>query len=225
MRLAACPVKPSDAGWRRSLFSRPLEGTETVNHLSPERPGREGGPFLPARWIANMALTPEQHLEIASAYESAASDASLPEEQRARFAKKAESFRLLAKLAAKQTASARQRVRTPIDASELRRQIFEHLEKKRSTPNPKRLLTSRPWSSSPSDGGCSSSKHGPSGAMPRCIPGQAGRRRQGTGRAVRLDGPGRSRSVIAQCVPPLTSACTGVTLVDEAVVHRLIPGA
>ncbi|HZP08927.1 hypothetical protein [Methyloceanibacter sp.] len=91
-----------------------------------------------------MALTPEQHLEIASAYESAASDASLPEEQRARFAKKAESFRLLAKLAAKQTASARQRVRTPIDASELRRQIFEHLEKKRSTPNQQRAEPETP---------------------------------------------------------------------------------
>ncbi len=82
-----------------------------------------------------MALTPEQHLEIASAYASAASDSSLPEEQRARFAKKAESFRLLAKLAAKQAASARQKARPPATVAELRRQIFEHLQKKRSASN------------------------------------------------------------------------------------------
>jgi hypothetical protein len=94
--------------------------------------------------MANMALTPEQHLEIASAYASAASDPSLPEEQRARFAKKAESFRLLAKLAAKHAASGRQRAWRPIDATELRRQIFEHLEKKRSASREERAEPETP---------------------------------------------------------------------------------
>jgi hypothetical protein len=80
----------------------------------------------------HMALTPEQHLEIASAYASAANDPSLPPDRRAAFAKKAESFRLLAKLAAKSAASNGRTPRPPVDAAALRRQIFEHIEKKRS---------------------------------------------------------------------------------------------
>jgi hypothetical protein len=54
---------------------------------------------------AEMALTAEQHSEIATAYEKAATDCFVPAEQRAAFAKKAEFFRLLAKLAAKRNAS------------------------------------------------------------------------------------------------------------------------
>ena len=82
-----------------------------------------------------MALTPEQHAEIASAYESAAADSLLPPEQRAAFARKAEMFRLLAKLAAKQAASPQHRAARPITAADLRRETFEHLAKKRSAPS------------------------------------------------------------------------------------------
>jgi hypothetical protein len=52
-----------------------------------------------------MALTAEQHSEIAASYANAAADLFVPLEQRAVFARKAEFFRLLAKLAAKKDAS------------------------------------------------------------------------------------------------------------------------
>jgi hypothetical protein len=52
-----------------------------------------------------MALTAEQHSEIAANYANAAADLFVPPEQRAVFARKAEFFRLLAKLAAKKDAS------------------------------------------------------------------------------------------------------------------------
>lgn len=84
-----------------------------------------------------MALTPEQHAEIASAYESAAQDGFVPPEQRAAFAKKAEAFRLLAKLAAKQAASA-QRKPKPATAADLYRQIFASPAKQRSNSGEKR---------------------------------------------------------------------------------------
>ena len=84
-----------------------------------------------------MALTPEQHYELANAYESAASDRLVPPEQRAAFARKAELFRLLAKLAAKQAASAQQRTPRPSNADDIRREIFENLAKKRSAPSRK----------------------------------------------------------------------------------------
>jgi hypothetical protein len=48
-----------------------------------------------------MALTAEQHSEIATAYEQYAADRFVPPEHRAEFAKKANWFRLAAKLAAK----------------------------------------------------------------------------------------------------------------------------
>ena len=91
-----------------------------------------------------MALTPEQHSEIASAYESAASDSSVPPEQRAVFARKAESFRLLAKLAAKQPAPAQRRALLPATAADIRREIFENLAKKRSAPRDKRAEPEMP---------------------------------------------------------------------------------
>ena len=84
-----------------------------------------------------MALTPEQHSELANAYESAASDRLVPPEQRAAFARKAELFRLLAKLAAKQAASAQQKAPSPTKADDIRREIFENLAKKRSAPSRK----------------------------------------------------------------------------------------
>ncbi len=79
-----------------------------------------------------MALTPEQHSELASAYESAASDSLVPPEQRAAFARKAELYRLLAKLAAKQAASAQRKAPSPATAADIRREIFEKLAKERS---------------------------------------------------------------------------------------------
>ena len=48
-----------------------------------------------------MALTPEQHSQIAVTYESGANDESLPMQQRRAFAKKANWFRMVARVAAK----------------------------------------------------------------------------------------------------------------------------
>src|SRR4029453_18268875 len=53
-----------------------------------------------------MALTPEQHAEIAASYANAATDLFVSPKQREAFARKAEFFRLMAKLAAKKSASA-----------------------------------------------------------------------------------------------------------------------
>ena len=47
---------------------------------------------------ARMSLTPEQHSHIAAAYDKAAFDVSLPAHTRAAFAKKADWFRLLARI-------------------------------------------------------------------------------------------------------------------------------
>ena len=48
-----------------------------------------------------MALTTEQHLQIAAAYEKAATDYTVPPQHRKAFARKAESFRRLARLGAR----------------------------------------------------------------------------------------------------------------------------
>ena len=85
-----------------------------------------------------MALTPEQHAEIASAYESAAADSFLSAEQRAAFARKAGLFRLLAKLGAKRAAPARPKVPIPVKAADIRREIFDNLDKKRFAPSRER---------------------------------------------------------------------------------------
>ena len=52
-----------------------------------------------------MALTSEQHAEIAASYAKAASDLFISPKQREAFAEKAEFFSLMAKLAAKKCAS------------------------------------------------------------------------------------------------------------------------
>jgi hypothetical protein len=52
-----------------------------------------------------MALTAEQHEEIAASYADAATDLFVSPRQREAFARKAEFFRLMAKLAAKKNAS------------------------------------------------------------------------------------------------------------------------
>jgi hypothetical protein len=50
-----------------------------------------------------MVLNPEQHLQIAAAYEKAAADYMVPPQHRKAFARKAELFRMLARLGAKAT--------------------------------------------------------------------------------------------------------------------------
>ncbi len=56
------------------------------------------------RHPARMSLTPEQHSHIAAAYDKAAFDVSLPAQTRAAFAKKADWFRLLARVGEKRAA-------------------------------------------------------------------------------------------------------------------------
>ena len=53
------------------------------------------------RHPARMSLRPEQHFHIAAAYDSAAFDISFPAHTRAAFAKKADWFRLLARVGEK----------------------------------------------------------------------------------------------------------------------------
>jgi hypothetical protein len=53
-----------------------------------------------------MVLTPEQHSQIATAYEKAAADEMVPLQHREAFARKANWFRLLARVAAKKKAAA-----------------------------------------------------------------------------------------------------------------------
>jgi hypothetical protein len=48
-----------------------------------------------------MVLTAEQHLEIAARYEEAAADMTLPPDKRIEFARKANWFRILARMGAK----------------------------------------------------------------------------------------------------------------------------
>jgi hypothetical protein len=48
-----------------------------------------------------MALHPKQHLQIAAAYEKAAADYTVPPQHRKAFARKAEMFRMLARLGGK----------------------------------------------------------------------------------------------------------------------------
>ena len=56
---------------------------------------------LSQRHSARMSLTPEQHSHIAAASDKAAFDVSLPAQTRAAFAKKADWFRLLARIGEK----------------------------------------------------------------------------------------------------------------------------
>jgi hypothetical protein len=53
-----------------------------------------------------MALTAEQHSQIATVYDKAAGDEMVPFPQRAAFARKAEWFRMLARIGAKKEAAA-----------------------------------------------------------------------------------------------------------------------
>jgi len=62
-----------------------------------------------------MSLRPEQHFHIAAAYDKAAFDISLPAHTKAVFAKKADWFRLLARVGEKkeQVALAKQQAKEP----------------------------------------------------------------------------------------------------------------
>ena len=66
-----------------------------------------------------MALTADQHSQIASVYEKAAADHMVPLQQRQAFARKASWFRTLARIAAKGAAAANKKqdreVRLPED--------------------------------------------------------------------------------------------------------------
>jgi hypothetical protein len=53
-----------------------------------------------------MALTPEQHAQIAVTYDTAANDERLPMQHRRAFAKKANWFRMVARVAAKKKETA-----------------------------------------------------------------------------------------------------------------------
>lgn len=59
-----------------------------------------------------MALTAEQHSQIATVYEKAAADRMVPPQQRAAFARKAEWFRMLARIAEKNEAAASKKERS-----------------------------------------------------------------------------------------------------------------
>jgi hypothetical protein len=65
-----------------------------------------------------MSLKAEQHAQIAAAYEKAAADGSLPAQTRAAFARKADWFRLLARVGEK-------RERAALIASEAKRKAQE----------------------------------------------------------------------------------------------------
>ena len=101
-----------------------------------------------------MALTAEQHSELANAYDSAASDTLVPPEQRAAFARKAELFRLLAKLAAKQAAYAQQKAPSPSNAEDVRREVFQNLVKKRLRSEPQARRTGNTGACSGFDRAC-----------------------------------------------------------------------
>ena len=70
---------------------------------------------LPQRHPARMLLRPEQQFHIAAAYDKAAFDTSLPAHTRAAFARKADWFRLLARVGEKKerAAHAKQKAQEP----------------------------------------------------------------------------------------------------------------
>ena len=69
-----------------------------MNHAEPLL---RSAAALPQRHPARMFLSAEQRSHIAAAYEKAAADPSLPAHTRAAFAKKADWFRLLARIGEK----------------------------------------------------------------------------------------------------------------------------
>jgi len=63
-----------------------------------------------------MALTAEQHSQIATVYDKAAADQMVPAPQRAAFARKAEWFRMLARIGAKKEAAGASKKERPHEA-------------------------------------------------------------------------------------------------------------
>jgi len=68
-----------------------------------------------------MVLTVEQRLQIAMVYEKAAADTMVPPQQRAAFARKADWFRMLARIGAKKAAAASKEERPQTLAELLKR--------------------------------------------------------------------------------------------------------
>ena len=68
-----------------------------------------------------MVLTAEQHLQIATVYEKAAADVRVPPPHRAAFARKADWFRMLARIGAKKAAAASKEERPQTLAELLKR--------------------------------------------------------------------------------------------------------
>ena len=64
-----------------------------------------------------MTLTPEQYSQIAAVYGKCAADYMVPRPQRAAFARKAEMFRMLARLGAKPRSAPTQRASAPANES------------------------------------------------------------------------------------------------------------
>ena len=87
-----------------------MAGCSSVRHEGYER-------LTVALHHGVMALTPEQHSQIAAAYDKAAADHMVPAPQRAAFARKAEMFRLLARLGAKPKLAPPQRASAPANES------------------------------------------------------------------------------------------------------------
>ena len=61
-----------------------------------------------------MALTAEQHSQLATAYEKAAADRMVPPQKQAAFARKAHWFRVLSQLAAKNEQAAALKQKAPL---------------------------------------------------------------------------------------------------------------
>ena len=74
-----------------------------MNHAEPLL---RGAAALSQRHPARMLLRPEQHFHIAAAYDKAAFDTSFPAQTRVAFAKKADWFRLLARVGEKKERAA-----------------------------------------------------------------------------------------------------------------------
>lgn len=79
-----------------------------------------------------MSLKAEQHSQIATGYEKAAADPMIPAPQRAAFARKAEWFRLLARIAAKNEARSATKMdgpRLPEDLRPLIENVMKGVER------------------------------------------------------------------------------------------------
>ena len=132
----------SSTSSRRSIFFVLLEAGRGANQLLVNRRD-EGGGQVPGRQMeGRYGPDPGTTLGTRERLRERGNAAVLvPPEQRAAFARKAELFRLLAKLAAKQAASAQQRTPRPSNADDIRREIFENLAKKRLRSKPQARRT------------------------------------------------------------------------------------